>query len=361
MRTSIPLACVALLLCVGCAQIEIEPTRIPLPEFVTATLPPVTAPAATATPLPPTAMPTLAPVEGTTTSEINVRAEPSTASTSYGTLAAFSKVQVLGKDISGVWYRVAFDSAPEGAGWVRADFVQVESTAEIQVLGAGTGDGSGVSGLVLRGVYVRKGPGKEFESLGLLNQNDVVAIQGKDSSGGWMKIRYTPAADGSGWVAAEYLKIENVESIPILAEDAAPTEQAADTSATVVNVGAQLAIPEGDTSENPLASFLFSPTAQRSGQVQGAVSSAAPGDVEDWFSFESTQGKIVIDLFCESGTLQVELWQAGSLMTSQLMPCATDLVLNVSPNQSYGLRVSIPQTNPVITIAYRILFKKIEE
>ena len=348
--------CAVLLLCAGCASIETEPTRISLPEFVTATLPPVTAPATTATPLPPTPMPTLAPVEGTTTSEINVRAEPSTASASYGTIPAFSKVQVLGKDISGSWYRISFSAAPDGSGWVRADFVQVDAAAEIQVLGAGTGNGSGVSGLVLRGVYVRTGPGQDFESLGLLNQNDIVAIQGKDSSGGWMKINYAPASDGSGWVAAEYLQIENAESIPVLADDAAPTEQAADPISTVASSSAQLALPEGDTSESPLTSFLFSPAAQRNGQAQGDVS-ALQGDLDDWFALESSQAKIVIDLFCESGTLQVELWQAGSLTASHAMPCDTNLLLNVSPNQVYGLRLSIPQTSPVAYIAYRITFK----
>lgn len=355
MRLRTLLVCVALLLCVGCARIETQPTLIPLPEFVTATLPPVTALVASPTPLPPTPMPTLAPVEGTTTSEINVRAEPSTASTSYGTIPAFSKVQVLGKDISGAWYRVAFDSAPDGAGWVRADFVQVQSTAEIQVLGAGTGDGSDVSGLVLRGVYVRTGPGKEFDSLGLLNQNDVVAIQGKDSSGRWMKINYAPAADGSGWVAAEYLQIANVESIPILAEDATPTEQTANPISTSSSGSAPLAISEGDTMESPLASFLFSPTAQHSGQVQGIVS-ALQGDLDDWFTLESTQPKIIIDLFCESGALQVELWQAGNLTNNHPMPCGTELVLNLSTNQLYHVRLSIPQMSPVDPIAYRITF-----
>ena len=55
-----------------------------------------------------------------------------------------------------------------------------------------------------------------YDSLGVLSPNDVVFITGKDPSGAWMQIEFANAPDGKGWVASEFLKVDNLDSLPVI-------------------------------------------------------------------------------------------------------------------------------------------------
>ena len=76
------------------------------PFIITATLPPTPIPPPTLTPVPPAPSPTLAPVTGTTSSQLNVRGDPSTSGAPLGMIAPFAQVQIVGKDSSGTWYQI---------------------------------------------------------------------------------------------------------------------------------------------------------------------------------------------------------------------------------------------------------------
>ncbi|HSQ40554.1 MAG TPA: SH3 domain-containing protein, partial [Anaerolineales bacterium] len=91
-------------LAAGCSvSIQTElPTTTPQP-IITATLPPSLTPYPSGTPLPPPPTPTVAPVQGTTSTQLNVRAEPSTASEVLGIIAANQSVQIIGQDPGGNW------------------------------------------------------------------------------------------------------------------------------------------------------------------------------------------------------------------------------------------------------------------
>lgn len=310
-RTCLFLALTCALLS-GCDVTPVSPA-VATVAFVTATLPPTTTAVATVTPLPPTVAPTLVPVAGTTTSEVNVRVDTSTASESLGTIPAFSAVQVIGRDASGNWVKVIFKDA---AGWVRADLVQLaEASAEIPVVDAESGTGSAGRGVIVRGVNVRSGPGTEFESLGLLSPNDVVSLFGKDPSGAWLKIGF-PAAllDGTGWVAADYVQAENIDALPIVGENAA-----ADAEATRAAPQTQPAtgFNEGDSAESPLAFFDLS--TMGAVQFQGEVSE--PVDEDDWLGFTTQNSKVVIQVLCQSGSVQVELSQIGAAPSLPVLTC----------------------------------------
>jgi len=60
----------------------------------------------TATLLP--AQPTTAPVEGMTSTQINVRAEPSTSSNVLGIIPANTKVEITGKDPGENWWQIHY-------------------------------------------------------------------------------------------------------------------------------------------------------------------------------------------------------------------------------------------------------------
>ena len=75
-----------------------------------------------------TASTPLSDVEGITTTQINVRTQPSTASTALGMLNIFTKVRIISKDASSSWYQIEY---ADSFGWVSAEYVQVNASAEI--------------------------------------------------------------------------------------------------------------------------------------------------------------------------------------------------------------------------------------
>jgi uncharacterized protein YraI len=249
-------------------------------------------------------------------------------------------VQVTGKESFGYWLRIVFN---DGTGWVRADFVQV--SAEIPLLEADSGSGSGARGAVSRGVNVRSGPGRNFESLGLLNQYDIVFVSGRDPSGAWIRIAYSPAPEGTGWVNAEFVEMDNAAAIPIL-EDETPPMQAAEPALTQITANA-----DNDTADSPLAMFTLSPASARAIRFRGEVSS--PADPEDWLAFSSTSANIVIQLLCEPGAAQVELTQTGGAPVA----CGDAHSLKAEPGLTYLLKIAPVSTGDWAYASYEFRIK----
>jgi len=327
MRKDIFLWSVIIFSTVGCVTPPTTPA-LPTLEFVTATLPSTPPLAASATSLPPTAAPTVEPVAGTTISEVNVRVEPSTASPSLGTIPPFTAIEIVGKESFGYWVRILYGG---NTGWVRAEYVQV--TAEIPVIDVRPVSGSGVRGAILRGVNVRSGPGRDFDSLGLLNQYDVVEIVGRDSSGGWLRIEFLPAAEGTGWVAAEYLQTDTIETLPVV--DAVEPEAETDFSTQPAEPITGAILAEGDSADAPLALFTLSPGTARSIVFQGEVSTDG-GDNEDWVGFSAGFPKIHFQFLCDAGAIQTELIPAVSISVS----CGESQTIPIEPNLPYLIKIT---------------------
>jgi uncharacterized protein YraI len=89
----------------------------------------------------------LTPVDGITSTEVNVRAEPSTASQVLGVIPAEARIEIIGQDPGGDWWRINYlhPQAGEGKGWVSAAFVQTQGAENLpivaesgQIVGTGT-------------------------------------------------------------------------------------------------------------------------------------------------------------------------------------------------------------------------------
>lgn len=323
---------------ITCAGCNVSPVnQQATPDFVTAVLPFTPIPASTPTiiNIPPAtasneiAAPTNIPIEGTTTTQVNVRAEPSTASETLGMIGIFTKVQVTGKDASGSWYQVIYAS---GYGWVRAEYVQVDASAEIPLIGAGTGNGSAVSALVIQKINVRNGPAATFESLGALNPNDVVFITGKDPGGAWMQIEFAHAPEGTGWVAAEFLQAGNLDSVPTIGS-------AEESPTSVPTEVFPIAMDDGDSMQTPLAAIIFSQTNARALQLTGDIS-APDGDTKDWIQFSSDGGMVAIRVTCSSNALQADLWKNEVLMDTFPLPCGNKLTITITSGEQYFLSLT---------------------
>lgn len=328
------------LLSAGCTVAE-SPTPTPTVDLVTVTLPPTLPAPPTATPPPPTPIPTLPPVAGTTTAQLNVRAEPSTGAASLGLLPIFSPVQILGKDVGGNWYQIVYPAGPAGKGWLTAQYVQVEAGVEVPTLGGGPGSGSAPNGTVTQQVNVRSGPGTGFNSLGTLNPQDGVKLTGKDSHGAWLQIEFASGPDGRGWISAAYVQTSVAADLPIVSD-----------AGEVVGTGTPTGIPptatptlmpaadDGDSSSAPAVNVVFAPDGS-SGLQYTSDLSTPQGDAEDWVGFTPFLPKLMARLTCTgNGSVRAELWQNGAVLPdAPTLTCGGETTFTLTAGQPYLLRL----------------------
>jgi len=118
------------------AEVTVPDTPTPTElVIITATLPPTGTPPPSPTLEPATATPVVAPVEGQTISQLNVRSEPSAESNLLGTIQIGTNVQIVGKDPTSGWWMIVYLESPTGIGWVTAQFVQVADPSNVPVFG----------------------------------------------------------------------------------------------------------------------------------------------------------------------------------------------------------------------------------
>ncbi len=327
----------SILVCAGC--ISAEGYSASTTGFVTAALStPLPAQPTSTLELPAPAInvikPTLSvPIEGTTTTEINVRSQPSTASAALGTINIFTKVQITAQDSTNSWYQILY---ADSSGWVRAEYVQVNAQDEIPIASAATSSASEISALVVQKINVRKGPGVDFESLGTLNPNDVVFIIGRDESGKWAQVEFASAPDGRGWATVEFLKIDNANGLPVIdpSKPIDPVTINAETAEIFSSI-----LQDEDSMQAPLGVIVFSPTSAGSLQMTGALD-FANGDAEDWLQFTAHDNLIAIQMLCSKDGVGIELWNTQTRLDNFLMTCGSEKFITVMPNSVYFIRLS---------------------
>lgn len=314
--------------------------------IITSTLPPTTPPAAAVSPIAETPVPSPVPIEeGTTSTQVNVRGQPSTASPTLGILPAFAKVQILGRDAGGNWYQIVYAAAPEGRGWVSAQYIQVAAGVEIPLLGGATGGGSGPSGVAVQQVNIRSGPGTGYDSIGTLNPRDVFTLTAKDANAEWLQILFPPGPDGKGWVKAAFVQADGIESLPIVNEAGAvvgtgtPAPAASLPAPTIV-----AAFQDGDSAGNPGVNVTFSAEGTRALIYSGDLS-APEGDAEDWIRFQPYGKSVLARLTCEgNGTLTAEILQAGGAGSGLGLACGDEgRAVSVSAGQAYIVHLRAAQ------------------
>jgi uncharacterized protein YraI len=246
-----------------------------------------------------------------TSTQINVRAEPSTGSDVLGMLPANSRVEITGKDAGENWWQINYPEGVDGRGWVTAQYITTTTRPEVPIIGADETDPNhGNVATIQQQINVRSGPGTSFNSLGTLNPQDVVSLTGKDSNGAWLQIDFPKGAgpEGKGWVNAAFVKAQGVENLPIITE-----------TGLVVGTGTPTGIPhtptptlipaweDQDSPSNPIASVVFESTGTQTLIYNGEVSSPW-GDSEDWISFQPDRPFVFASLACQgNGSLKVEV------------------------------------------------------
>lgn len=316
------------------------------------------------TPLPLTSAATVAPLDGVTTTQVNVRLEPSTASGVLGIIPAEMRVEITGRDPGGSWWQINYPhpDAMEGKGWVTAQYITTGDTSQVPIIGGvETDPTSGNRAIAQQQINVRSGPGTDFNSLGTVNPQDVLLLTGKDPNGAWLQINFEAGPDGKGWVNAAFVQAQGVENLPIIAE-----------SGLVIGTGTPTGVPpsptptlipawkDGDSAESPIARVVFEPGGTQSFMYNGDLS-APQGDLEDWIAFEHYDGSLLASLECKgSNTLEIQLLENG-LPSEAYIECGAPMQkLAVKAGSRYLLHLkafpsaaALQYTNYILTIKTR--------
>jgi uncharacterized protein YraI len=273
----------------------------------------------TDTPTLPTFTPTLALISGTLTTQVNVRSGPGTTYESLGLLDKDEAVQVNLQNEAGTWYRILYPAAPDGFGWVAAQYVTLPQGAEVprEV----TPTPGGPTGRVLIRLNVRSGPGTTFETLGMLEADTIVVLVAKNTTASWFQIEYPSGSDERGWVTAQYIQTNYSADLPVVDEFGQPVSTGTPGPTLVPMTPTPTigpAVEDGDSSTNPAVSILFSSGGTRKFIYSSQVS-VPGGDAADWVEFipfaslPGADARLSLTLTCAgNGALEVELWQASA-------------------------------------------------
>ena len=353
----VSLAIIALMTACGVEVSKVSDATAPTEGIITATLYPTFTPRATATPIPATVVPTVEPVSGTVTAQINIRQSPATSSESVGMLGLNSKVWIIGKDAQEKWYQVYFDfpDGERGEGWAAAQYIQTAGKPDVPIVSGGTPASADedANGVVTQQINIRSGPGIGYDSLGILNIGDGVTLIGKNPEETWLQIEY---ASGKAWVFAAYIDSDIIEDLPVPDDAMAMATEFAATAAPTYTP----APDDGDSAEEPAIFVAFSTNDSRAFSYTSDLSSPE-GDAEDWVAFHpnSTEDRVnlLIDLSCEgNGTLYVELWQGGIKLTEwgELNCGDQDYELSMFRDETYQFRLFPKYSRNLQYISYTL-------
>jgi uncharacterized protein YraI len=290
--------------------------------------------------------PSATPVEGTTATQVNVRAEPSTGSNVLGIIPANSKVQITGKDPGGNWWQILYPQGQEGKGWVTTQYVATSNGTSVPVVG-GSADApnSGSTAVLQQQLNVRSGPGTGFNSLGTLNARDVVRLTGKDANSTWLQIEFQAGPEGKGWINAAFVQAQGVDNLPIITEageaigTGTPTGIPPTATATVIP-----AWDDQDSQEHPIASVVFEPLGTQTLIYSGDISTPQ-GDPQDWIQFTPYTDTVYASLDCKGNTNpQVSFLENGQ-PSSLALACGDKLrPVTVSAGEMYTAHLQLTQS-----------------
>jgi uncharacterized protein YraI len=319
------------------------------PAFATATLPTLLTVAPSETLPPPPSLPTVVPVPGTTSTQVNVRSEPSTVGSVLGVIPASTIVEIVSRDPAGNWWQILYPQGVDGKGWVTAQYVITADPSIIPVIG-GEDPVSGNVAVVEQQLNVRSGPGTSFNSLGTLNPKDMVSLTGKDANSTWLQIEFASGPEGKGWVNAGFVQAQGVENLPIVTEGGDVLGTGTPTGIPPTPTPTVVPAPlDNDSAENPIVSVTFAPTGTQTLIYNGDVSSPA-GDTQDWIQFVPYSRQVRLEVSCAGGGIQIELLQNGKSLGQAA--CTTREILPVEPDQPVQLHVTPASTGSLLYSSY---------
>jgi uncharacterized protein YraI len=306
----------------ACSPAVIKPVA-GTPSPVIPTTQPSSTSAPSTTPLPPAPTNTPQPLSGLSLWQVNVRSGPGIAFSLLGQINQDQPVQITGVDASQEWLAIIYPTGSQSRGWVTAEYIQASGIDNLPVLGLVTlpnGTPAPQAHLTQK-INVRSGPATHYDSLGILPNDSLVWLIGRNQSASWLLIDYQPAPGGKGWIIAGFVKADDLFALPIVDASGVPLVDTPLPQGTVISSTStpnlEPAYQDGDTAIKPGASVVFSPLGIQSFSF-GSDLSSPQGDSEDWIAFQPYSSKpggpasLSASLSCTgNGSVLVEIWQDG--------------------------------------------------
>jgi heat shock protein HslJ/uncharacterized protein YgiM (DUF1202 family) len=196
-----------------------NPTGEPLPVIIPPLLPPLLSFA-----VPPQNAPQVTMREPAT-----LRSGPTLEFPVFGVAPTGSKAEVIGKSEDDEWWAVRLPTnlAEDGIGWVPKVYTTASNAGSVPEIKnpklpkniTPAAPGSGAASLVTREpLNVRKGPGTDYDSLGRVGIGTIMAVVGVSPDREYYLVNVPLEIDssGRGWVAARYVRTENVSNVPVV-------------------------------------------------------------------------------------------------------------------------------------------------
>ncbi len=239
-----------------------------------------------------------------TASALNMRSEPSTASSVVTCVPRGTVVIVLGS--SDGWYKVQYQGQ---TGYMSADYISFSTTAA-SAFGTGQVKGNYVN--------VRSGPGLSYSVVGSANTGEKYSVTGV--SGSWYRIDYKGS---SGYVKNTYIDLSNGAS----PQSASPQPQS-QAQGTGVITGNYVRMRSG-----PSTSYSIL------GTYNNGTKMTITGQSGDWYAvtYNGTKGYVYKQYLSQSGvTADV------TEMTSTAARTTTGVNLREGPSTAYTSKMVLP-------------------
>ncbi len=291
---------------------------------------------------------------GRARTRLNVRQAPSSSAEVLGILEAGARIEILAQDASQSWFLIVY---PDGAGrgWVSAAYVEGVNVDAIPLLDEPLA-------LVLQPLNVRRGPGTNFESLGMLKPGDLVKALGRDASGAWIQIEYPTAPDGKGWVNTAFLRLDAAGRLPLLSADGSATATVAPTAPVAMTTPTRHpARLDGDTQAAPLWRISLNGMPPSRVILEDEVSTPQ-GDAEDWIRVEASDRLTLrVRLRCDPAEmLRIERWDERGHAEVFPLPCGGEALLIA--DAPFWLRIlEVDAAGVFRFIRYRLELQPVEE
>jgi WD40-like Beta Propeller Repeat len=197
------------------------PTLVPIP---TATY----IPTETATPPAPTVTPTVAPIRAVVTDTLRVREMPSLSARILARLKKDSVVALLARSDDNLWFGIEYPPESGVHAWISADYVVPASSPDQLPVGftlPPPPPGS-IFANVKHPLYVRRGPGKEYDIIATLPTGAHIALIARSEDGQWYQTFYPPESHTRAWVLGDENILELLSApnqMPVAATPPTPT------------------------------------------------------------------------------------------------------------------------------------------
>jgi hypothetical protein len=221
--------------------------------------------------------------------------------------------------------------------------------------GGETNPDAGKSAIVIQQLNIRSGPGTSFDSLGILNANDVVTLTGRNSNSTWFQVSFESGPSGTGWVNAGFVKTDHVDALPIVADSGevvgtgTPVDTALPPTSTIVP-----APMDNDSADSPIKTVIFDRAGTNTLIYNGNVS-APTGDMEDWIAVTPYDDIVYARIECSGSNLII----AGILGSETNLLC-NDAVRSIPVQGGTAFLVhirAVPSSNRLEYASYILTIK----